>query len=155
MTTLQTSKKLIGWREWMSLPVLGIQHIKVKVDTGARTSALHAFYVEPYENDGADWVKFSMHPLQGNTDFVVDCYAPVKDRRIVSDSGGHREERFVIETVMQLGDYQWNAELTLTDRDSMKFRMLLGRTAIEDHFIIDPSLSYAIGKKPRINKLKG
>ena len=149
MTATIKMKPVIGWREWMSLPDLGIEHIKVKVDTGARTSALHAFIVEPFKNADADWVRFSMHPIQLNNDFIIECQAPVKDKRIVTDSGGHREERYVIETTLQLGVHRWNAEITLTDRDSMKFRMLLGRTAIARQFVIDPSRSYVIGKKPR------
>jgi hypothetical protein len=139
---------VVGWREWLALPDLGIEHIKAKVDTGARTSALHAFYVEPFEHRGKQWVRFRIHPLQGNSQYVVECTAPVKDRRVVSDSGGHREDRYVIETTISLGVSRWLAELTLTDRDSMKFRMLLGRTALADNFLVDPGASYALGKKP-------
>ena len=113
---------VIGWREWMSLPELGIEHIKVKVDTGARTSALHAFYVEPFEYQGKQWVRFRVHPQQGDSETVVECEAPVKDRRMVTDSGGHRERRYIIETTLSLGAMEWQAEVTLTDRDSMKFR---------------------------------
>ena len=148
MSNLDSSKHLIGWREWMSLPELGIKNIKVKVDTGARTSALHAFYVEPFDKKGVPWVRFGIHPKQRNTDYVVQCEAQVKDTRMVSDSGGHRETRYVIETLMRMGEYQWQAEMTLTDRDSMKFRMLLGRTALGGHFIVNPAESYMIGKRP-------
>jgi len=139
---------VIGWREWMSLPELGIEHIKVKVDTGARTSALHAFYVEPFEYQGKQWVRFRVHPQQGDSETVVECEAPVKDRRMVTDSGGHRERRYIIETTLSLGALEWQAEVTLTDRDSMKFRMLLGRTALDGKYFVDPAASYVVGKKP-------
>ena len=147
-----TSLPVIGWREWLSLPDIGIEHIKVKVDTGARTSALHAFFVEPFIKHGKEWVRFGIHPVQQNSSHVVECEMPVKDRRVVSDSGGHREERYIIETTLQMGEYSWIAELTLTDRDSMRFRMLLGRTALEDRFLVNPVASYNVGKKPRKKK---
>jgi len=140
---------VVGWREWLSMPELNIKQIKAKVDTGARTSALHAFYVDPFQHEGAEWVRFGIHPLQHNDEFEIECEMPVKDRRMVSDSGGHCEERYVIETILTLGNYSWPAELTLTNRDSMKFRMLLGRTALEDRFLVNPAASYNIGKKTR------
>ncbi len=145
---------VLGWREWLSLPELGIDHIKAKVDTGARTSALHAFLVEPYRKNGAQWVRFCIHPWQRNKDIVVECSAPVKDRRVISDSGGHREHRYVIQTLLTLGGISWPAEITLTDRETMQFRMLLGRTALAGNFLIDPARSYMIGIKPKKPKRK-
>lgn len=140
----------VGWREWLSLPELGLPAIKAKVDTGARTSALHAWRVEPYTRDGSPWVRFHMHPLQRDSELTVACDAPVHDRRMVSDSGGHREMRYVIQTPIKLADRCWDIEVTLTDRDTMLFRMLLGRQAIRGlrvipdvSFLTQPSLSVA------------
>ena len=136
----------LGWREWAALPDLGLPAIKVKVDTGARTSALHAFYTEKYELDSVDMVKFMIHPIQRNYDFGVECHAPLIDFRQVSDSGGHREMRYVIETSIVIADKHWPIEITLTNRDNMRFRMLLGRRAMEARAVIEPGASYLNGK---------
>ncbi len=135
----------IGWREWLTLPELRIPAIKAKIDTGARTSALHAFFVEPFEEHGREMVRFGIHPLQGREDIEILCTQPVKDYRQVSDSGGHREMRYVIETIARLGDHRWPIEMTLTNRDSMKFRMLLGRTAMEG-LVVSPDKSFLFGR---------
>ena len=144
---MKQSKIILGWREWLGFPDLGIFQIKAKVDTGARTSCLHAYYVEPFERDGTPWVRFGIHPHQNDTNEEVHCEAPVKDRRTVRDSGGHEEFRYVIETLISIGEERRLAEVTLTDRDTMKFRVLLGRTAIRGQYLVDSGRSYLQGKR--------
>ncbi|TNE77691.1 MAG: ATP-dependent zinc protease [Gammaproteobacteria bacterium] len=136
---------MIGWREWLALPDLGIARIKAKVDTGARTSCLHAHRLEPFTEQGAPWVRIWVHPLQKSTQSLC-CAAPIVDERVVTDSGGHREQRYVIQTTAILGGEQWPIEMTLTNRDAMKFRMLLGRSAMAERFTVDPGSSYCCGK---------
>lgn len=143
---MKQDKRIIGWREWVSLPQLGIENLKVKVDTGARTSALHAFEVEAFVEAGQKMVRFSIHPYQKRDDIVRVCTAPVVDERMVSDSGGHRERRYVIQTPLRLGDEEWPIEITLTNRDTMLFRMLLGRTAMSGRFLVQPEASYLCGQ---------
>jgi len=144
---MKKSTKLLGWREWIALPEIGIPLIKAKIDTGARTSCLHAFYVEPLRKNRKQYVRFGVHPLQRDRDQAIHCEAEIIDQRQVTDSGGHRELRFVIQTRLQLLHYDDAIEITLTNRDSMRFRMLLGRTAMaKASFCVDPSRSYLGGK---------
>lgn len=135
----------LGWREWLCLPDLTIPAIKAKVDTGARTSALHAFQLEAYKEAGRDLVRFGIHPLQKRKDIEIFCVAEIIDCRRVSDSGGHHEMRYVIKTPVRLGSHTWDIEITLTDRETMQFRMLLGRTAMAGLFCVDPQASYLTG----------
>ncbi len=146
--------QLVGWREWLSLPQIGIDRIKAKVDTGARTSALHTCFVEPYDNGGQKWLRFGVHPLQRRSEPMVVCTAPVVDRRVVADSGGHRQQRWVIATELHFAGLIRTIELTLTERDSMRFRMLLGRTALEGLFLVDPARSYLMGRPARRRREK-
>ena len=143
----------MGWREWVGLPDLGIAAIKAKVDTGARTSAIHAFEIRTFSEGGRDRVEFQIHPNQKDNATVLACTADVLDRRFVSDSGGHREERVVISTMLTIGDSSWPVEATLTARDNMLFRMLLGRTALNGRVQVNPARSYVVGKKPRNEKV--
>lgn len=137
-----TDKRMLGWREWVALPGLGIDALKCKVDTGARTSALHAFSVEPFEREGRTWVRFGVHPIQDDFETETWCEAPVKDKRVVSDSGGNKTERYFIETELVIGEQRFMIDLSLTSRDSMRFRMLLGRVAMDGRFLVDVSQSY-------------
>ena len=138
----------VGWKEWVSLPELGLKSIKAKIDTGARTSALHTFKIETFRKNGREYIRFWIHPIQGNSDFVVEHETIVKDKRIVRDSGGHEEERFVIETELKVGELQFPIELTLTNREDMLFRMLIGRTALKKGgFLVNPAATYLTGKK--------
>lgn len=137
----------IGWREWVSLPELGIDRIKAKVDTGARTSALHAFSLQPFTEDGKNKIRFDIHPIQHNAELVVSCVADIIDKRWVTDSGGHREERYVIRTPLVISGHKRPVEITLTDRDSMLFRMLLGRSALKRRYLVNPGRSFLKSKK--------
>ncbi|WP_322406910.1 ATP-dependent zinc protease [Idiomarina sp. PL1-037] len=136
----------IGWQEWGALPELNINQIHMKVDTGAKTSCLHAFKLEPFEREGQEWLRIFVHPEQNSLHEHV-CEAPVFDKREVTDSGGHTEIRYVIRTRLQLGTVDQTVELTLTNRDTMKFRMLLGRQAMRGHFTVDPQASHLLGEE--------
>ena len=136
----------LGWREWISLPDLDIPALKAKVDTGARTSALTAFDLEPFEESGVSKIRFGVRPLLRRPELTRECTAEVVDRRTVTDSGGHRERRCVIETRVQVAGELWPVEVTLTDRQGMLFPMLLGRTALAGRAVVDPSESYLCGR---------
>jgi hypothetical protein len=142
----------IGWREWVGLPELRVGAIKAKIDTGARTSALHAYHIEPFRKGGALWLRFQLHPMQRSETTKVSCEARAVDLRAVRNSGGGVERRYIIKTLLRLGDERWPIELALANRDQMGFRMLLGRTALEGRALIEPGRSYLLGArapKPR------
>jgi len=142
------NKLLIGRSEWFALPLLHIPFIKAKIDTGAKTSALHAFNIEYDDADGQPWVHYDIHPIQGNDQVIVRCTSLVIDQRMIMISNGHKENRYVILTSLSLGSKTWPIELTLSNRDPLRFRLLLGREALNHHVIIDPNLNYH-QKKPK------
>ena len=139
---------VIGWREWVSLPDLGVVEVKAKIDTGARSSALHAFDIEPFERDGQKMVRFKVHPYQRDSHHVITTEAILLDERHVRNSGGHAELRPVICTLLNVDGELWPIELTLTHRDVMGFRMLLGRQAIRERFLVDAGRSYVQSPGP-------
>lgn len=140
-----SAKYVIGWREWLSLPELGIPAIKAKVDTGARTSSLHTHDYEFFESGGVEMVRFHLHPIRRNDAVSLECQAKILGRREVKDSGGHPEIRPFISATVRIGAFEWPVELSLTNRESMKFRMLLGRQALAGLFLVDSIGSYLMG----------
>ncbi len=146
--------RTIGWREWLVLPDLGIKRIKAKVDTGARSSALHAFDLEEITIDGGPGVRFKVHPIQRDSDTSVTAEAQLIDQRWVRSSTGRATLRPVIRTLAVLGDELWPIEVTLVRRDLMGFRMLLGRQAIRGRFVVDPGRSFLLGRAGKKKKKK-
>lgn len=139
-------KLIIGWQEWIQLPKLHLPAIKCKIDTGAKTAALHADNIEVFSRQGERFVHFTVHPLQKNTKIAVSCSAKVIDERTITSSTGGKEHRYIIKTPITLGHLKWEIELSLSNRDSMTFRMLLGRDALRYLFIIDPQKTLCQGK---------
>ncbi|MDH3297590.1 MAG: RimK/LysX family protein [Gemmatimonadota bacterium] len=143
--TRDSTKPTIGWREWVGLPELGVDAIEVKVDTGARSSALHAFDARSFEKNGAEFVRFTIHPERGDENRSIEAECEVIARRWVTSSSGHRTRRPVIRTTIELLGRTWPIEVTLSNRDTLGFRMLLGRQAIQRRFLVDVSKSYLGG----------
>jgi ribosomal protein S6--L-glutamate ligase len=146
-------KTLIGSEEWCSFPQLGIPAIKARVDSGAKTSALHAINIKVFDKNGEEWLKFDINPIQNNSKSIIHCEAQLVDQRIVKSSNGTREKRYVIRTEVGLGNHNWQVEVTLTNRDSMGFRMLLGREAMVGRLIVDPEKKFELGQ-PTTESLK-
>ncbi|MGS4344656.1 30S ribosomal protein S6--L-glutamate ligase [Myroides odoratus] len=145
-------KLIVGSEEWCSFSTLNIPAIKARVDSGAKTSALHAVNIHPFEKEGEKWVKFDVNPLQNNGKTIIHCEAKVVDKRIVKSSSGTRESRYVIRTILGFGETAWDIELTLTNRDSMGYRMLLGREAMGGRILVDPEKHFLLGQ-PTVEKL--
>jgi ribosomal protein S6--L-glutamate ligase len=138
-------KLIVGSEEWCSFPALGIPAVKARVDSGARTSALHAFNIHPFNRGRDKWISFEVHPIQRNRKTTVRCEAAVVDRRIVKSSSGDREKRYVIASTVHIGGSSFDIELTLTNRDTMGYRMLLGREAMSGRMLVDPAASFSVG----------
>jgi hypothetical protein len=149
--TKTITKTIIGWKEWLSLPELGIYFIKAKIDTGARTSALHASSITIKYERGHKIACFTIKPLPHRPYILVQCEAPVIDERVVSDSSGNREKRFVIKSLLQIGGREWPIEMTLANREKMSVKMLLGREAMK-YLMVDPALVYILGRPKNILK---
>lgn len=140
-------RRVVGWREWLALPALGIERLQCKIDSGARTSALHALDVEPFRQGGRAHVRFRLYPLHGDERTSVRCSAPISDQRQIRSSNGLRERRFVIETPMILGSIRQEIEITLADRSPMRFGMLLGRQSLIDGgWLVDPARAFVNGR---------
>lgn len=139
------NKLIVGSEEWCSFPSLSIPAIKARVDSGAKTSSLHAFNIHAFSRNGQAWVSFEVHPIQNDRKTTVRCESPVIDRRYVKSSSGNREKRYVISAPVQIGGDIWEIELTLTNRDAMGYRMLLGREAMSGRMLVDPAASFCLG----------
>lgn len=148
------NKIIIGKEEWCELADLGLPAIKARVDSGAKTSSLHAINIQPYEQDSKKYVHFDIHPIQDNRKIIQSCRALVVDTRDVKSSSGEKEKRFVIKTPITLGGETWYIEITLTNRDSMGYRMLVGREAMKERVLIDPDSSFCLGKKDKVEVKK-
>lgn len=140
------TKIIVGSQEWCGFPDLGVPAIKARVDSGAKTSSIHAFNIQPFKRHGESWVSFEVHPLQSNRRTTIKCESRVIDRRLIKSSSGIREKRYVISTPLSLGYRVWEVELTLANRDSMGYRMLLGRQAMRDRILVDPSADFCHGE---------
>lgn len=145
------NKLVVGSEEWCSFPELGIPTIKARVDSGAKTSALHAINIAPFVKNDSSWVKFDINPIQNNSKTIIHCEAPLIDKRIVKSSSGFREQRYVIKTNLKIGELTWPIEMTLTNRDTMGFRMLLGREAMSGRILVDPEKQFLLGEPTNDN----
>ncbi|MEM1032676.1 MAG: ATP-dependent zinc protease [Myxococcota bacterium] len=145
----RSSRAVVGWREWAHLPDFDVRWLKTKIDTGARTSSLHAEDIEAFTVDDAPWVRFVVYPKQRVQTVSHTLEAPLLEHRVVRSSNGQEEERPVIETTLQLGADRWPIELTLARREGMGFRMLIGRQGLRGHVVVDPGRSFVQGRRKK------
>ncbi len=155
--TIEKDRIIVGSEEWLTLPVIGLPLIKARVDSGAKTSALHAFNIRSFSRNGVAWVSYEVHPLQDNRRVIVRFESEVVDKRMVKSSSGLSEKRYIIRTPVTLKGQTWDIEISLTNRDSMGYRMLFGREAMNGRILVDPSASFLCGthSKDSVNKLYG
>lgn len=142
-------KLIVGWKEWAQLPELSVEMIKVKIDTGAKTSALHAFDLSTVTYMGRECVQFDVHPIQDNDQITHTCICPIIDYRWITSSTGHRQKRFIIHTTLKIGEFSSLIEISLANRDEMGFRMLVGRNALKGNVLVDPGHAFLLSHKPR------
>lgn len=144
---IHKQKLILGWREWAHLPDLDVKKIKVKIDTGAKTSSIHAFDIKTFTYMGQPWVQFEVHPLQDNDTLSNTCTCPIVDYRWITSSTGHRQKRFIIRTRLEIGEFSSEIDISLANRDEMGFRFLLGRNAMKGQLLVDPSHSFILTHK--------
>ncbi len=150
MTSHIAPNMIIGACEWVALPELGIDRLRARVDTGARSCALHALNIRPFQRDGQDWVAFRIHTDHPKSASDQDCECRLNGTRIVRSTSGEAEQRFSIRTSIVIGHSRWRVNITLTNRERMRYRMLLGRTAMENHALVYPARTFLQGK-PRLD----
>ncbi|MBP9722186.1 MAG: ATP-dependent zinc protease [Gammaproteobacteria bacterium] len=143
-------KIFIGWKEWCALPDLNIMYIRAKIDTGAKTSSLHAYDIHEFYKRNQKYVSFNIHPIQNNEKISIPTTAKIIDERYIMSSNGHKELRYVIATNLILGSKKFLIQLTLSNRDPLRYRMLLGRDALTNNFIIDPGKSHCLGRQSNL-----
>lgn len=147
MNQLNEPKMVIGSDEWCAFTSIKIPAIKARVDSGAKTSSMHAVNIQKFSHNEEQWVRFEVHPLQKNKKITVHCEAPLIDQRVIKSSSGDKEQRPVIRVPLSLGGKSWEVEVTLTNRDSMGYRMLLGREAMSGRVLIDPEGQCLLGDR--------
>lgn len=144
---MNESQMIIGNQEWCALPEIGVHAIKVRVDSGAATSAIHAYNIESFDKDDEQWLRYELHPLNENDQVIISCESKLLTTRKIKSSNGEIERRYVIETLLKMQDQEWPINITLTNRDEMGFRMLLGRQAMGENILIAPSKEFLLGEK--------
>lgn len=152
--TSPSDAMILGWREWVKIPTLGIEWIKVKMDTGARSSAIDAENIREFSDGGAPHVAFTVNPHQRKLLPAIECIAPILDERQVTSSSGHQQRRYFIQIEIQLGEAIWPIEVSLAERANLDFRMLLGRAAIRHRALVDPAQSFLAGLPPFIKTIR-